>query len=159
MMTRKSSASGAAARRWPEGERGQAKRRTNPVGVRRDGRSRDQTAKPRNARGPVALPEEPVYPPARESRHASQPFGCAMTKVIYRIVQHDGGWAYKVGDVFSETFPSHDEALAAAKRAAEEQRVPDATQVIEYEDADGKWHTETALGSDRPATEVEDEGG
>jgi len=28
--------------------------------------------------------------------------------------------------------------------------------VIEYETADGKWHTETAAGSDRPETEVED---
>ena len=28
-----------------------------------------------------------------------------MTKVSYKIVEHDGGWAYKVGDMFSETFP------------------------------------------------------
>ncbi len=26
-----------------------------------------------------------------------------MTKVTYKIVQHDGGWAYRVDDVFSET--------------------------------------------------------
>ena len=39
-----------------------------------------------------------------------------MTHVTYRIVQHDGGWAYKVGDVFSETFPSHEAALGAASR-------------------------------------------
>ena len=25
-----------------------------------------------------------------------------MEGLTYRIVQHDGGWAYKVGDVFSE---------------------------------------------------------
>lgn len=79
--------------------------------------------------------------------------------VIYRIVRHDGGWAYKMQDVFSETFPTHEQALAAAKRAAREQRVPGATHVIEYQDADGKWHTETARGSDRPATEVKDDGG
>ena len=29
-----------------------------------------------------------------------------MSEVTYRIVEHDGGFAYKVGDVFSETFPS-----------------------------------------------------
>ena len=26
--------------------------------------------------------------------------------ITYRIVQHDGGWAYKLGDSFSETFPN-----------------------------------------------------
>ena len=28
--------------------------------------------------------------------------------------------------------------------------------MIEYETPDGKWHTETAAGSDRPETDVED---
>ena len=28
-----------------------------------------------------------------------------MTKIVYRIVEHDGGWAYQVDGVFSETFP------------------------------------------------------
>ena len=27
-----------------------------------------------------------------------------MTKIVYHIVEHDGGWAYKVDGVFSETF-------------------------------------------------------
>ncbi len=79
-----------------------------------------------------------------------------MSEVTYRIVQHDGGWAYKAEGVFSEPFPSHAAALAAAQRAAHEQRVPGQTHVIEYEDEKGKWHTETASGSDRPATAVED---
>jgi hypothetical protein len=38
-----------------------------------------------------------------------------MAKVHYRIVAHDGGWAYKLNDVFSEPFPSKVAALAAAK--------------------------------------------
>ena len=79
-----------------------------------------------------------------------------MSKVVYKIVQHDGGWAYQVSDVFSETFPTHDAALKAARLAAAEQRVPGTTEAIEWEDADGKWHSETAPGSDRPETEVED---
>ncbi|RAI42942.1 DUF2188 domain-containing protein [Rhodoplanes roseus] len=79
-----------------------------------------------------------------------------MAHITYKIVQHDGGWAYTVDGVFSEPFPSHAAALAAAKRVAQEQRVPDQTHVIEYEDADGKWHTETAAGNDRPDTAVED---
>jgi hypothetical protein len=79
-----------------------------------------------------------------------------MSHVTYRIVQHDGGWAYTVNGVFSESFPNHAAALAAAKRAAVEQRTPGRAEVIEYETPDGKWHTETAAGSDRPDTDVED---
>jgi hypothetical protein len=80
----------------------------------------------------------------------------SMVHVTYKIVQHDGGWAYTVDGVFSEAFATHAAALAAAKRAAAEQRVPGRTEAIEYETADGKWHTETAAGSDRPETDVED---
>ena len=79
-----------------------------------------------------------------------------MAHVTYRIVQHDDGWAYTVDGVFSEPFPTHAAALAAARRVAAEQRVPGHTEAIEYEDANGKWHTETAAGSDRPETEVKD---
>ena len=79
-----------------------------------------------------------------------------MAHVTYKIVQHDGGWAYTVDGVFSEPFPSHAAARNAAHRAAQEQRVPGRTEVIQYEDADGKWHEETAQGDDRPATDILD---
>ncbi len=79
-----------------------------------------------------------------------------MSHVTYRIVEHDGGWAYKSGDTFSETFATHEEAKAAAVRVAREQRVPDEASVIEYADASGKWITERADGHDRPETDVED---
>jgi len=78
-----------------------------------------------------------------------------MDTVVYEIVEHDGGWAYKVGDAFSETYPSHDLARAAAERAAAEQRLSGETTDIQYEDDRGRWRTEHALGRDRPATEVE----
>lgn len=78
-------------------------------------------------------------------------------KVIYRIVQHGDGWAYKVGDVFSETFPTRDEAKRTADRAAREQRISGKTVGIEYETADGQWHEELISGEDRPDTEVRDE--
>ena len=58
-----------------------------------------------------------------------------MTHVTYKIVEHDGGWAYTVDGVFSEPF---------SNRGA-----------IEYETADGRWHSETAAGNDRPETDVE----
>jgi len=82
-----------------------------------------------------------------------------MTHVTYRIVQHDGGWAYKVDGVFSEPFATHQDALTAARLAAAEQRQPGHTEAIEWEDANGKWHTETASGSDRPDTDVQDSAG
>jgi Uncharacterized protein conserved in bacteria (DUF2188) len=77
-----------------------------------------------------------------------------MAHVIYDVVEHDGGWAYKVGGTFSETFGTRDEAVQAAKSAAAEQQVAGETQGIEYEDADGEWHGEVAKGDDRPQTEV-----
>lgn len=80
-----------------------------------------------------------------------------MAKVTYRIVKHEDGWAYRVGDVFSETFPSHAAALAAAKNAAGEQKVPGDTVGIQYETADGVWHEELDPGTDRPETAIEDD--
>jgi len=74
--------------------------------------------------------------------------------VVYRIVEHDGGWAYKVGDVFSETFRDHASARRAAERAAREQRISGETTDIMFEDASGKWRIEHADGHDRPETEV-----
>lgn len=41
-----------------------------------------------------------------------------MTKIVYEVVEHDGGWAYQVNGVFSETFSSHDLARSAAERRA-----------------------------------------
>jgi hypothetical protein len=78
-----------------------------------------------------------------------------MTKIVYEVVEHDGGWAYKVDGVFSETFPSHDMARAAAERAAKEQAVAGDTTGISYEDKEGLWHDEVSAGDDRPETDVE----
>ena len=60
-----------------------------------------------------------------------------MSHVTYAVVEHDGGWAYKVGDVFSETFATREAAHAAAARAAQEQRTPGQGGPIEYEDSSG----------------------
>ncbi len=78
-----------------------------------------------------------------------------MTDLTYEVVEHDGGWAYKLGDVFSETYATHDHARRAAEIAAAEQELPGDTEVIEYEDEQGRWREETASGDDRPHTEVE----
>ncbi len=78
-----------------------------------------------------------------------------MTRIVYEVVEHDGGWAYRVDGVFSETFPSHDLARQAADRAANEQIIPGDTTDISYEDKGGLWHDEASPGSDRPETDVE----
>jgi hypothetical protein len=93
-------------------------------------------------------------PPVRERNENAK--GNAKSDVTYEIVEHDGGWAYKVNGVFSEPFPAHADALAAAQRAAEGQEIPGDTETIEYEDDRGGWHTETAEGRDRPHTTIKD---
>jgi hypothetical protein len=80
-----------------------------------------------------------------------------MSEVHYEIVEHDGGWAYKVGDVYSETFSSHEEALYAAKSAASRQELAGTAEEIEFQDERGKWHQEHAEGSDRPDADVVDQ--
>jgi hypothetical protein len=77
-----------------------------------------------------------------------------MSKIVYEIVEHDGGWAYRMDGVYSEPFPTHDLAREAAERAAGEQRVPGSTTAISYEDKEGHWHDELSPGRDRPKTDV-----
>lgn len=79
-----------------------------------------------------------------------------MSSFHYKVVPHDGGWAYTLNGAFSETFRTHEGALKAARLVAEEQRVPDESTYIEYQTEDGIWHTELALGGDRPDTDVEE---
>jgi hypothetical protein len=79
-----------------------------------------------------------------------------MAKVVYRIVEHDGGWAYTSDGVYSETFRTHDAAKHAAQRAAAEQRISGDEAAISFETADGVWHEQLVKGEDRPETEVQD---
>ena len=77
-----------------------------------------------------------------------------MARIHYRIVQHDGGWAYKLDDVFSESFATRSAALAAAHRVAQEQHMPGNASYIEFQDEAGQWHTEFSAGDDRPEADV-----
>lgn len=86
---------------------------------------------------------------------ASDPGMPRKAEVVYEIVEHDGGWAYKAAGTFSETFATREDAVGAAKRAAAEQAVPGPTEAIEFEDESGHWHTELADGGDRPEAHVE----
>jgi hypothetical protein len=82
--------------------------------------------------------------------------GHSLAKITYEVVEHDGGWAYRVNGVFSEAFPTHARAHEAAERAAREQVVAGETTDISYEDSEGRWHEEVSQGDDRPETSVKD---
>lgn len=75
--------------------------------------------------------------------------------VVYQIVEHDGGWAYKVGDVFSETHPTRREAEIAAENAAAAHGLKGEDTIIEYQDEQGRWHEEIEQGDDRPVADVD----
>jgi hypothetical protein len=78
-----------------------------------------------------------------------------MARVVYKIVEHDGGWAYQVDHVYSETYRSHDMARRAAERAAGEQRLSGEEAAISFQDGEGRWHEELTEGGDRPDTAVQ----
>jgi hypothetical protein len=77
-----------------------------------------------------------------------------MAKIHYRVVPHDGGWAYTLDNVFSEPFPSRATALATARRVANEQHIPGNLTHIEYQDEHGQWHSEMSEPDDRPDADV-----
>lgn len=79
-----------------------------------------------------------------------------MTKIVYEIIQHDGGWAFKLGDTISQSFLTHDAAYNAAKRVAFEQARPGETVGISWEDERGRWHDELSSGDDRPEVDIVD---
>jgi hypothetical protein len=78
-----------------------------------------------------------------------------MDRIAYKVVKHDGGWAYEANGTFSEPFPTREAARKAAKLAASEQAAPGETTQISYEDEKGRWHNEVDSGTDRPKTTVE----
>jgi Uncharacterized protein conserved in bacteria (DUF2188) len=78
-----------------------------------------------------------------------------MNKIVYKVVKHDGAWAYEMNGTYSEKFPTREAARKAAKLAAGEQAVPGDTTPISYEDDKRHWHNEVADGRDRPKATVE----
>ncbi|MBW9051032.1 hypothetical protein [Rhizobium mesosinicum] len=76
--------------------------------------------------------------------------------ITYHVGFHDGGIAYRLGDVWSEPFRTHDAAFQAAKVAARRQQVEGVDTEITYQTPDGLWHSEYVRGGDRPEADVVD---
>ena len=79
-----------------------------------------------------------------------------MVKLVYEVVPHDGGWAYRLGGVYSEAFRSHAEALEAVRIVVAEQSVAGEASMISYQGEDGVWRREYDDGSDRPEPVIVD---
>ena len=80
-------------------------------------------------------------------------------RVVYRVTEHDDGWAYRVGDVFSESYATREAAVDAAQEAAAAHRRTGSDTYISYQDRQGRWHEEIESGDDRPETRVDAGGG
>lgn len=120
-------------------------------------RRREKRQRARDEENEGSAPSSSARRPARAFNTDQTPKNQGETgEVIYQVVEHDEGWAYKVGDVFSETFPTHDAAKEAAESAARAQEQAGEPEPIEYQDEDGKWRQEESDGRDRPHTDVQD---
>jgi hypothetical protein len=53
-----------------------------------------------------------------------------MAYITYEIVEHDGGWAYKLGETLSETYASRQGAVMGAKSAASRQKASDGGAMV-----------------------------
>ncbi len=106
------------------------------------------------ATGPLATPPPRPALACRRPIHAL-PEPAPAVQINYRIVEHDGGWAYQLGGTCPETFPDHDSARTAAIAASREQKVPDEDTLIEYADISGRWIIERVDGHDRPGVDVQ----
>jgi hypothetical protein len=63
-----------------------------------------------------------------------------MVDITYKIVPHDKGWAYKLGDTLSETYETPDQAARQAKSAAARQKIGDGDAKLAYPTSDGGWN-------------------
>jgi hypothetical protein len=80
-----------------------------------------------------------------------------MTKLPYHVSEDDGGDGHRLGDVWSETFADRDDALSAAKSAAERPHLEGRDAEISYQLPEGRWQSEHVDGGDRPDRDAVDD--
>jgi hypothetical protein len=62
-----------------------------------------------------------------------------MSKITYRVVKHDGGWAYRANGAYSAQFQTREAARKAARLAATAQASANEITPPSYEDKSGEW--------------------
>jgi hypothetical protein len=63
-----------------------------------------------------------------------------MNKITYRVVKHDGGWAYEANGTYSEQFRTRDAARKAARSAAIAHAAANGATPPSYEDKSRQWY-------------------
>jgi hypothetical protein len=66
-----------------------------------------------------------------------------MSNITYRVVKHDGGWAYEANGTYSAQFDTREAARKAARSAATVQAAANEITPPFYEDKDGQWHDDS----------------
>jgi hypothetical protein len=62
-----------------------------------------------------------------------------MSTITYRVVKHEGGWAYEAGGLYSAHFQTREAARQAARWAATAQFAGNKITAPSYEDENGQW--------------------
>jgi Uncharacterized protein conserved in bacteria (DUF2188) len=62
-----------------------------------------------------------------------------MNKIRYRVVKHDGGWAYETDGTYSGQFRTREAARKAARLAAADHAPAYATVSRTSESEEGQW--------------------
>jgi hypothetical protein len=63
-----------------------------------------------------------------------------MSKITYRVVKHDGGWAYEANGTYSEQFQTREAARKAARLAATAKAAANEIVPTSYDDKNGQWY-------------------
>ena len=66
-----------------------------------------------------------------------------MSKITYRVVKHNGGWAYETDGTCSQQFRTRDAARQAARLAAAGHASAYATTPRTSESEEGQWHDDS----------------
>ena len=78
-----------------------------------------------------------------------------MSKITYKVVEHDGGWAYEANGTYSEPYATRDLVARLRNSPRPSTPRPGETTRISYEDEKGRWEHQVDSGTDRPKTRVE----
>ena len=65
-----------------------------------------------------------------------------MMKPNYEIVERDGGYAWKLGDALSETYPTREAANAAAIEDSHKRESGNGRKTAQAEGDARRWHNE-----------------